>query len=301
MRLATVRTPTGTRLHVRGKSGYVDLASASGNSALASLDGLLAAGGAGLTAAAIAATDEGVEFSPTDFGAAVPNTGRILCLGLNYGDHARETGWLPPTWPESFIRSRQSLVGPFDPITAPTLSSQLDYEAELAIVIGTGGRYIPARKALAAVLGFTVLNEVTARDWQRASKQWTPGKNFDGTMPIGPEIVTVDEVDVSDLGVTTLLNGTLMQSGRTSHMLTSVSRAIEFFSSFTTLAPGDVIATGTPAGVGFTRTPPIYLQPGDVIEITIENIGTIRNEVVAESGMPSDWPWSVNVLETGRL
>jgi 2-keto-4-pentenoate hydratase/2-oxohepta-3-ene-1,7-dioic acid hydratase in catechol pathway len=225
----------------------------------------------------------------------------VLCLGLNYGDHAREAGWLPPTWPEPFIRGYQSLVGPYDDIIKPGLSSQLDFEAELAVVIGQGGRYISAEKALGAVLGFTVLNEVTARDWQRAAKQWTAGKNFDDTMPLGPEIVTPDEVDVSDLAVTTVVNGVTTQSARTSQMLTSVVRSIEFFSSFTKLSPGDIIATGTPAGVGFARTPPQYLQAGDVVEISIEGIGSLRNRVVDEVAPPTDWPWVPELSAEGRL
>ena len=158
-------------------------------------------------------------------------------------------------------------------------------------MIGAGGRYIPAGKALDAVAGFVVLNDATARDWQRAATQWTPGKNFDGTMPVGPEVVTTDEVDVSDVALTTVLNGEVMQSARTSQMLVDVPSAIEYFSSFTTLVPGDVIATGTPGGVGFARRPPVWLVPGDVIEVTVEGVGTIRNRVVAEEGDRGEWRW----------
>ena len=300
MRLATVRTESGPRLHVRVGATYVDVATTTGDPSLVSLAGLLAGGERSLNL--VRAVDgPGVDAAAANLGPAVPEPGRILCLGLNYGEHARETGWLPPSWPETFVRGSQSITGPFDPIVAPQLSTQLDYEGELGVVIGRGGRYIPSGEAMDAILGFTVLNEVTARDWQRAAKQWTPGKNFDNTMPIGPEVVTGDEIDVSDLAVTTTLNGELMQSGRTSQMLTSITRAIEFFSSFTTLVPGDVIATGTPAGVGFTRTPPVYLRPGDVVEVSIEQVGTIRNQVVAESDAPTDWPWAVEFAETGRL
>jgi acylpyruvate hydrolase len=301
MRLATVRSPRGARLHVRGASGYVDAGDATGDERLSTLMGLLALGQAGLDALAPATEGVGREIALRDFAPAMLGTGRIICFGLNYGDHARETGWMPPTWPEVFVRGPQSLVGPADDIVAPALSSQLDFEGELAVVIGRGGRYIPAERALDAVLGFSVVNEVTARDWQRASKQWTPGKNFDATMPMGPEIVTVDEVNTDDLALTTTLNGTVMQSGRTSQMLTSVGRAIEFVSSFTALAPGDVIATGTPAGVGFTRKPAVFLQPGDVVEVTIENLGTIRNRVVVEQDAPTSWPWVVPVREDGLL
>jgi acylpyruvate hydrolase len=291
MRLATVRTMRADRLHVRGRSGYVDLGNATRNEEFSSLESFLGLGAAALEAAEAAASQDGRHVAEAEFAAAVPCIGRVLCLGLNYGEHARETGWMPTAWPESFIRGRQSVIGPYDDIAKPALSGQFDFEGELAVVIGQGGRYIPAEKALDAVLGYCIVNEASARDWQRASKQWTPGKNFDFTMPIGPEIVTPDELDVADLALTTQLNGIVMQAGNTSQMLTSVARSIEFFSSFTRLSPGDVIATGTPAGVGFTRTPPIYLEPGDVVEVTIEHLGTIRNRVVAEDDAPDDWPW----------
>jgi acylpyruvate hydrolase len=145
--------------------------------------------------------------------------------------------------------------------------------------------------ALDAIAGFVVVNDASARDWQRAATQWTAGKNFEGSMPIGPEVVTANEVDVGDLAISSTLNGQVMQSARTSQMLVDVPSAVEFFSSFTRLVPGDVIATGTPGGVGYARTPPVFLQPGDVIEVTVEGIGTIRNRVVAEDGAPADWRW----------
>ena len=163
---------------------------------------------------------------------------------------------------------------------------------ELGVVIGRGGRYIPAEEAFAAVAGFVVCMDGTAREWQRAATQWTAGKNFDGTMPIGPELVTPDEVDVSDAQLTTMLNGEVMQSARTSQMIFDVPRTIEFLSSFTTLRPGDVIATGTPGGVGFARQPPIWLKAGDTLEIAVEGIGRIATRVVAEQrDGREEWPW----------
>jgi 2-keto-4-pentenoate hydratase/2-oxohepta-3-ene-1,7-dioic acid hydratase in catechol pathway len=214
-----------------------------------------------------------------------------LCLGVNYTEHALEGGRAVPTWPETFVRGRESVLGPYADLVRPTLTEKFDYEGELGIVIGAGGRYIPAGKAIDAIAGFTVLNDASARDWQRAGSQWTPGKNFDGSMPIGPEVVTPDEVDVADVALTTTLNGQVMQQARTSQMLVDVPSAVEFFSSFTTLRPGDVIATGTPGGVGFARKPPVWLQPGDVIEVSIEGVGAIRNRVVAEAGSHSGWRW----------
>jgi acylpyruvate hydrolase len=183
------------------------------------------------------------------------------------------------------------VAAPYGDLVKPALSSRFDYEGELGIVIGSGGRYIPAEDALAAIAGFVVVMDGTAREWQRAATQWTPGKNFDATMPIGPEVVTADEIDVSDVQLTTRLNDEVMQSARTSQMIFDIPRTIEFLSSFTTLRPGDVIATGTPGGVGFARQPPVWLQPGDTLEITIEDVGRIANQVVAESGNPESWPW----------
>ncbi len=291
MRFATIRTPRGLRLHVKGSEGYVDLAEATGDDSLATLNGLAEAGDAALAAARRASAGAGSHFEGTDFGPLTPNPPRILCLGVNYADHAIEGGRAVPTWPESFVRGAGSCIGAYDDLVKPALSVRMDYEAELAIIIGKGGRYIKAADAYDAILGYSVMNDGSAREWQRAATQWTPGKNFEGTMPIGPELVTNDEVNVTDLAISSILNGTVMQDARTSQMIVSVSRAVEYFSSFTTLRPGDVIASGTPGGVGFARTPPVWLTPGDVIEVVIEGIGAISNKVVAEEGAPEDWPW----------
>jgi 2-keto-4-pentenoate hydratase/2-oxohepta-3-ene-1,7-dioic acid hydratase in catechol pathway len=234
---------------------------------------------------------DGREVGEADFAPAVPAPPRILCLGLNYSEHALEGGREVPTWPDAFVRGADSVLAPYGDLVVPALTERFDYEAELGIVIGAGGRYITADKALDAIAGFVVVNDASARDWQRAATQWTAGKNFEGSMPIGPEVVTTDEVDVSDLAISSTLNGQVMQSARTSQMLVDVPSAVEFFSSFTRLAPGDVIATGTPGGVGFARKPPVWMHPGDVIEVTVEDIGTIRNRLVAEQAAPSDWRW----------
>lgn len=291
MRLATIVTSRGLRLHVRNGHGYVDVADATGNLELGSLGPVLAAGPPALEAIRRIADQRAAEFEPPDFGPAVPEPPRILCLGVNYSEHAIEGGREIPTWPEAFVRGTGSVLGPYADLVKPALTDRFDYEGELGVVIGAGGRYIPASEAMAAVAGFVVLNDASAREWQRAATQWTAGKNFEGSMPVGPEVVTSDEVDISDLALTTTLNGQVMQAARTSQMIVDVPSAIEFFSSFTRLRPGDVIATGTPGGVGFARKPPVWLQPGDVIEVTIESIGTIRNRVVAEEGDHSDWRW----------
>jgi 2-keto-4-pentenoate hydratase/2-oxohepta-3-ene-1,7-dioic acid hydratase in catechol pathway len=269
----------------------VDVGKETGDPGFASLAAVLSAGPQAMDAVRALADLDGREYGPADLGPAVPAPERILCLGLNYQEHAVEGGREVPTWPDAFVRGRDSVLGPYADLVKPALTSRFDYEGELGIVIGAGGRYIPASKALDAIAGFVVLNDASARDWQRAASQWTGGKNFEGSMPIGPEVVTTDEADVSDAALTTVLNGQVMQSARTSQMIVDVPSAVEFFSSFTRLAPGDVIATGTPGGVGFARQPPVWLHPGDVIEVTVENVGTIRNRVVAEPGDHSGWRW----------
>jgi acylpyruvate hydrolase len=291
VRLATIFTAAGPRLHVLGRLGYVDIGEATGDPRLASLRSFLEVGGPAMDAARGLTDREGWPYEPGDFAPAVPAPERILCLGVNYSDHAIESRGEVPSWPDVFVRGRGTVLGPYADLVKPALTERFDYEGELGLVIAAGGRYIPASKALDAVAGFVVLNDASARDWQRAGTQWTPGKNFDASMPIGPEVVTTDEVDVSDVALTTRLNGEVMQSARTSQLIVDVPSAVEYFSSFTTLVPGDVIATGTPGGVGFARTPPVWLTPGDVIEVTIEGVGHIRNRVVAEDGAPRDWRW----------
>jgi len=291
MRLATISTARGLRLHVKARTGYVDVADSSGDPALASLGSVLEAGPEVMEVVRGLQERDGHEYGPADFGPAVPVPRRILCLGLNYRAHALEGGRQVPTWPEAFVRGADSVLGPYADLVKPDLTDRFDYEGELGVVIGAGGRYIPASKALDAIAGYVVLNDASARDWQRAGSQWTPGKNFEGSMPIGPELVTPDEADVGDAALTTTLNGQVMQSARTSLMIVDIASAIEFFSSFTRLVPGDVIATGTPGGVGFARQPPVWLQPGDVIEVRIDGIGTIRNKVVAEDGDHGNWRW----------
>jgi 2-keto-4-pentenoate hydratase/2-oxohepta-3-ene-1,7-dioic acid hydratase in catechol pathway len=291
MRLATITTDEGPRLHVRGRSGYVDAAAETGNPRLAELSTVLVSGPEVWERLRSLESHDGRQVEESAFAAAVPVPPRILCLGVNYSEHALETGRTVPNWPECFVRGTASVTGPFSDLVLPALSERFDYEGELGVVIGRGGRYIPAERALEAVAGFVVCNDASARDWQRAGTQWTPGKNFDGTMPLGPELVTVDEVEVADVQLTTTVNGEVRQSARTSQMLVDVPRAIEFFSAFTTLQPGDVIATGTPGGVGMGHQPPLWLVPGDIVEVTVEGVGTIRNRVVAEDSQKVSRTW----------
>jgi acylpyruvate hydrolase len=287
---------------VAGAVGYVDVAEATGDEGLADLNRILTGGADALALAASAAEHDGRELAESDFAPAVPRPRRILCLGVNYADHAAEGGRPPTTWPEVFVRGADSIAPPYGPLVKPALSSKFDYEGELGVVIGSGGRYIRAENALSVIAGYVVVMDGTAREWQRAATQWTAGKNFDGSMPIGPELVTVDEVDVSDLQLTTRLNGEVMQSASTAQMIFDVPRTIEYLSSFTTLRPGDVIATGTPGGVGFARQPPVWLQEGDAIEVEIEGVGRIQNTVTAEDGEEAlTWPWNPPVTTGARF
>jgi 2-keto-4-pentenoate hydratase/2-oxohepta-3-ene-1,7-dioic acid hydratase in catechol pathway len=279
------------RLHVRGRAGYVDVGKATGDERMSAIDAVLRGGAEALNLVRRASEQDGRELSEAEYGPAVPAPSRVLCFGVNYVEHALEGGRPPTTWPELFVRGAGSVAAPYGDLVKPALSERFDYEGELGLVIGTGGRYIRAADALSAIAGYLVLMDGSAREWQRAASQWTPGKNFDGTMPIGPEIVTADELDASDLQLTTTLNGEVMQSARTSQMIFNIPATIEYLSSFTTLQPGDVIATGTPGGVGFARQPPVWLQPGDLLEIEIEGVGRIANKVIAEETSMNGWPW----------
>ncbi len=210
--------------------------------------------------------------------------GNVYCLGLNYAEHAKEGGHEVPTYPALFIRVRESLIAAGQPITRPKESERLDYEAELMIVIGKGGRRISEDNALDHVFGYTLFNDVSVRDYQRKTSQWTPGKNFDRTGPVGPLVVTADELPKGARGlrIMTRLNGKVMQDDNTDNMIFPVATAIATISEFITLKPGDLIATGTPQGVGHARKPPVWMRPGDTVEIEVEKVGILTNKIVDE-------------------
>ncbi len=206
---------------------------------------------------------------------------KIICLGKNYLEHAKEGGFDHPERPLLFCKTPNTLNGPFDPIRLPRGSGQVDWEVELAVIIGKEGRRIPREDAMAFVGGFTVMNDVSGRQAQFSDSQWYRGKSFDTFAPMGPAMVTPDEIgDAGNLRLTATVDGVVMQDGNTRDMIFDVPFIIADVSENITLLPGDIISTGTPAGVGFFRDPPIVLKPGNVVECTIENIGTIRNEVV---------------------
>ena len=216
-------------------------------------------------------------------GLPVPDPGKIICIGLNYVDHAKEGGNPIPDYPAVFLRTRSSLVAHRQPLVRPLCSDKFDYEAELAIVIGKPARGVSETEALSCVFGYSCFNDGSIRDYQRKSTQWTMGKNFDGTGPFGPDIVTADELPIGAVGlrVASRLNGQTMQNGNTADMIFPVARTVALMSEVMTLEPGDVIITGTPAGVGYARKPPVFLRPGDVCEIEIEGVGTLSNPVVS--------------------
>ena len=214
--------------------------------------------------------------------APIPRPGKILCLGLNYADHAAETRTVVPHWPVVFMKASSAVVGPGAAIRIPAVSDQVDYEVELAVVIGKPAREVPAHHAMDCVGGYTILNDVSVRDYQKVKGggQWILGKSFDTHCPMGPWIVTADEIpDPHALAIECTVSGERLQSGCTSAMLRRIPELIEYISACMTLEPGDVIATGTPPGVGFVRQPPRWLRPGDFVECTVEGIGTLGNPV----------------------
>ena len=214
----------------------------------------------------------------------VRRPGKIVCLGLNYADHAKEGGHARPEYPSFFLRCATSLVAHGDPIVRPRVSTQLDYEAELALVIGRRARHLDEGNALACVAGYSCFNDASVRDYQRKTTQWTIGKNFDGTGAFGPWLVTPDELPAGAAGlrVQSRLNGRVMQDANTRDFLWNVVEALVLISECMTLEPGDVVITGTPAGVGHARKPPVWMAPGDVCEIEIEGIGVLSNPIVDE-------------------
>lgn len=227
------------------------------------------------------ATAQQVPLADVELLPPVPRPGKIICIGLNYRAHAIEGGNAIPEYPAVFMRGATSLTPSGGPILYPECSDKLDYEAELAVVIGRAATRVSVANALAHVAGYSCFNDGSVRDYQRKSTQWTMGKNFDCTGGFGPELVTPDELPVgaSGLRIVARLNGQVMQDSSTTDMIFDVATLVATLSEAMTLEPGDVIATGTPAGVGYARKPPVYMRPGDVIEIEIEGVGILTNTV----------------------
>jgi acylpyruvate hydrolase len=207
--------------------------------------------------------------------------GRIVCVGLNYESHRAEQGIQTPARPIFFLKSNNTICGPGDPIVLPPNSQQVDFEAEFAVVIGKRGKAIPEEKVFEHIAGYTILNDVSARDLQIGDKQWFRGKSCDTFAPLGPAIVTKDEIpDPHALGISLTLNGKTMQDSNTSDLIFKIPFLVSYLSQSLTWEPGDILSTGTPGGVGHHRKPPVHLHPGDTVSITVESIGTLTNPVV---------------------
>ncbi len=288
MRFTTLVLNGQPRLAVVDGDNAIDLAAAVPGTA-SDMRAALAAGTDLIAAAqaALASSAPRLALAEQRYAALVPDPGKTICLGLNYFDHAKEGGRTEkPDYPWFFYRGKTSLLGHAQAALLPKVSFKLDYEAEMAVVIGqTVPRHTPQAEALKYVFGYACFNDISVRDYQKKTGQWTIGKNFDATGGFGPQLVTADELPPGAVGlrIRSVLNGQVMQDANTSDMIFSVAETIALLAECMTLEPGDAIIMGTPAGVGQARTPPVWMKAGDVIEIEIERIGSLRNPVVAEA------------------
>ncbi len=282
MRLSTVKIAGRTTWGVVEDDRFLD-AGAVLASRYADLKSAVAAGLAGVAeaAASAAATPlREIEWLPV-----IPNPDKILCVGLNYEMHRKETGRAEVENPTIFARYANSQTGHLAPIVRPKVSTELDFEGELAVIIGKPGRYISRDEAMGYVAGYACYNDGSVRDFQRHTHQFTPGKNFPDTGAFGPWMMTPDELGpLPDLRIQTRLNGTIVQDAIFGQMIFDIARQIEYCSSFTRLEPGDVIVSGTPGGVGAKRQPPLWMKPGDVVEVEIDRLGILSNPIVDELG-----------------
>lgn len=250
---------------------------------LASLRGLLGANRVAEAAAIAAVTPPDHRLEAVTLLPPIPDPDKIICVGLNYRDHVSETGRTVTEKPVLFARFAGSQVAHGQPMVKPAISDEFDYEGELAVVIGRGGRHIAAADALTHVGGYACYNDGSVRDWQRHTSQFLPGKTFAGTGAFGPWLVTADEIpDPTRLTLETRLNGQVVQHTTTDLMITDIPALIAYVSTILPLLPGDVLVTGTPGGVGARRTPPLWMKPGDVVEVEISGVGCLRNPVTAE-------------------
>ncbi len=278
MRLASFKTPKGAGYGAVTDKGIVDLGTKIGNR-FPDLRALLEKNGLEEAKKHLAAAADYKE-SEISWLPVIPNPGKIVCVGLNYEEHRVETGRDKTENPALFIRVAESQVGHRQPLLRPRESTNLDYEAEIALVIGTPGRRISPENAFKHIAGYSCYNDGSVRDWQRHTVQWTAGKNFAATGGFGPWMVTADEIPPhTTLTLSCRLNGERMQHADTGMMIFKFPRLIEYISAFTPLAAGDVIVTGTPGGVGARRTPPVWMKPGDTVEIEVDKVGVLSNTI----------------------
>jgi 2-keto-4-pentenoate hydratase/2-oxohepta-3-ene-1,7-dioic acid hydratase in catechol pathway len=286
MRLATIQTDAGPRAAALVENQYVDL-HATESALPRSVRKLIELGPPALKAAEQAARRANAikhDAARIKLLAPIPDPPKIVCLGLNYRDHAIESGAAIPKEPILFSKYATALIGHEAAIVLPPVSQEVDFEAELVIVVGKRGRNLTEQEAPGYVAGYTIGHDVSARDWQlkKEGKQWMVGKTFDTFAPTGPALVTADDVaDPHNLAIRLRLNGRTMQESNTQQMIFGVGVTLAYLSQVFTLEPGDLIFTGTPPGVGFARKPPVFLKAGDVVEVEIEGLGTLRNPVVA--------------------
>ena len=274
MRLVTIRTANGTR------AGRLD-----GDTVTELQDsdvGAILAGGEARLQAAATATGPQHAYADVDLAPVIPHPPKIICVGQNYMAHIAEMGSSAPEYPTLFAKYTRALVGPRDDIVLPKVSDNIDWEVELAVVIGKEARHLTKENALDAVAGWTILNDVSVRDFQRRTQQFLQGKTFEKSTPVGPALVTKDEVDASDLELSTIVDGQVMQQSRTSDLLFKVDDIVAYISQIISLEPGDIIATGTPSGVGAGRKPPVWLREGQTMVTRVEGLGEMVNRCVKE-------------------
>lgn len=282
MRLASFYHHGRASYGVVTDAGVVDLGARLGDRH-PTLRSLLSAGDPVTLAGPFAGETPDLALGAVEWAPVIPDPEKVLCVGVNYHSHRVETGRDEAVYPTLFTRFANTLVGHGGALVRPRASTQLDFEGEMAVIIGRAGRHVPRERALEHVAGYACFNDASVRDWQRHTTQFTPGKNFVSTGSLGPWMVTSDALpDPSALEISLTVNGEEMQRSTTDLLIFDVPALIAYVSTFTALAPGDVIATGTPSGVGWKRTPPIYLRAGDRVEVTVRGVGTLSNPVADE-------------------
>jgi acylpyruvate hydrolase len=285
VRIATVRTSLGQGLALDTAGSSVRALFPGQSGWLGDLAFLLEAGPDALkTAAQALANAPEIDRDHLTFMPVLPVPGKIICAGLNYAEHSAESGFQQPDYPTLFGRFPSSLIGHRAPIVRPQVSDSLDFEGEIAAIVGLGGRHIPRSDALNHVAGYTLFNDASVREYQFKAPQWTMGKNFDGTGAFGPWFVSADDLPsgVRGLRLTTMLNGQVVQSASTDDLVFDIASLVSIISEGITLSPGDVIVTGTPSGVGHARTPRLYMRAGDVCVVEVEGLGRLVNPIVDE-------------------